>query len=274
MNIQNPKDLPIFVINLDTDKNRWEFMKSQFDFLKATNVTRFSAVDMRKADLNTLYKDDRVSLYNKFTIQKKHRCDHKQIDTTGAIGSTLSHYSIWKKIIEENIDMAIIFEDDIRLMSNFFEIINKEIKENGNFDILNLGYMKNAYSNVDDSVFYFGAGCYIVTKKACEILCKYAFPIDTHVDAYFFLLNQFNYLKMTMSDKMIAFPQGGINSNIEHGNLQCVKNTSEVTNTKIVIKENKEYNYSPIFFLLCIIILIIFLYLMYINHGNCKKHTF
>jgi len=173
------------------------------------------------------------------------------------------------KILNENIDMAIIFEDDIRLMSNFFDIANQEIKNyNGNVDILNLGYMRNAYSNVDDSVFYFGAGCYIVTKKACEILCKYVFPIDTHVDAYFFLLNQFNYLKMILSDKMIAFPQGGINSNIEHGNLQCVRNTSE-TNTKIVIKENN-YNYSPIFFILCIIILIVFLYLLYKNHNNCK----
>jgi GR25 family glycosyltransferase involved in LPS biosynthesis len=267
----NSKDLPIFVINLDNDKHRWDFMKSQFEFLKATNVNRFSGTDMRKVDLNTLYKDDRVSLYTKFTIQKKHRCDHKQIDTTGAIGCTLSHYSVWKKIVDENIDMAIIFEDDIRLMSNFFDILNKEIKENINFDILNLGYMKNAYSNVDDSIFYFGAGCYVVTKKACEILCKYVFPIDTHVDAYFFLLNHFNYLKMVMSNEMIAFPQSGINSNIEHGNLQCVKNTSEITNTKIVIKEIPGYNYSPIFFSLCILILIVFLYLLYINHDKCKK---
>jgi len=269
--IINSKDLPIFVINLETDKNRWDFMKSQFDFLKATNVSRFPAIDMRNTDLNSLYKDDRVSLYTKFTIQKKHRCDHKQIDTTGAIGSTMSHYNIWKKILNENIDVAIIFEDDIRLMSNFFDVANQEMKKyNGNFDILNLGYMKNAYSNIDDSVFYFGAGCYIVTKKACEILCKHVFPIDTHVDAYFFLLNQFNYLKMILSDKMIAFPQGGINSNIEHGNLQCVRNSSETTNTKIVIKENNNYNYSPVFFLLCIIILTIFLFLLYKNHNNCK----
>jgi len=271
MTTLNSKDLPIFVINLDTDTNRWNFMKSQFDFLKATNVNRFQAIDMRKTNLDSLYKDDRVSLYTKFTIQKKHRCDHKQIDTTGAIGSTLSHYSIWKRILDENIEMAIVFEDDIRLMSNFFDIVNQEIKNNGKFDIINIGYMKNAYSNVDDSVFYFGAGCYIVTKKACEILCKYAFPIDTHVDAYLFLLNNFGYLKMIMSDKTVAFPQGGINSNIEHGNLQCVKNTSEITNTKIIIKEdNKGYNYSPIFFLLCIVILIVFLYLLYRNHDKCK----
>jgi len=251
MFITNSKDLPIFVINLDTDKHRWDFMKYQFDNLKATNVSRFSATDMRKIDLNSLYKDDRVSLYTKFTIQKKHRCDHKQIDTTGAIGCTLSHYSIWKKIIDENIDMAIIFEDDIRLMSNFFDVVNQEMKQNnGKFDILNIGYMRNAYSEVDDSIFYFGTGCYVLTKKACEILCKYVFPIDTHVDAYFFLMNHFKYLKMIMSDNLIASPQGGINSNIEHGNLQCVRNTSE-TNTKIVIKENNNnYNYCIFIFII------------------------
>jgi len=222
LNNTNVNELPIFVINLDTDTKRWEYMKYQLDYIKSKKYERVSAVDMRKPNMSDLYKDERISLYTKFTIQKKHRCDHKQIDRTGAIGATLSHYNIWKKIIDNNIQMAIIIEDDMHLMTNFYDMLQKEIdKYNKEFDILNLGYLKKYYSDIDNSKFYFGAGCYIVTKEACEILCKYVFPIDTHVDAYFFLLNHFGYLKMIMSDKDIIFHGGDFDTNISHGVLKC-----------------------------------------------------
>ena len=135
------KKVPIFVINLDTDLKRWDYMKYQLDYIKCYNYERISAVDMRKPNMSEFYKDERISLYTKFTIQKKHRCDHKQIDRTGAIGATLSHHSIWKKIIDNNIQLAIIIEDDMRLMNNFYDILQKEVeKYHKEFDILNLGY--------------------------------------------------------------------------------------------------------------------------------------
>ena len=243
-NFIDVKDIPIFVINLDTDVKRWNYIKYQLDYIKSNKYERVSAVDMRNPNMSNLYKDDRISLYTKFTIQKKHRCDHKQIDRTGAIGATLSHYNIWKKIIEDNIQMAIIIEDDMHLMSNFYESLQKEIeKYNKEFDILNFGYLKNIFSNIDNSKFYFGAGCYIVTKEACEILSKHVFPIDTHVDAYFFLLNHFGYIKMIMSEKDIIFHGGDFDTNISHGVLKCPDNNNNITNKKEINSiTNKEIN--------------------------------
>ena len=270
-NFVDVKDLPIFVINLDTDVKRWNYIKYQLDYIKSNKYERVSAVDMRKPNMLNLYKDDRISLYTKFTIQKKHRCDHKQIDRTGAIGCTLSHYNIWKKIIDNNIQMAIIMEDDMHLMSNFYESLQKEIeKYNKEFDILNIGYVKNYFSEIESSKLYFGTGCYIVTKEACEIICKHVFPIDTHVDAYFFLLNHFGYIKMIMSDKDIIFHGGDFNTNISHGVLKCPDKNNNITNNKDTnnindnnsstvlvnhsthVPENNQFN-----FILCILLLLI-----------------
>jgi GR25 family glycosyltransferase involved in LPS biosynthesis len=261
-NITNTRDIPIFVINLDDDIKRWEFIKHQLNYLKSLNYQRVSAEDMRKPNMTELYKDDRISLYTKFTIQKKHRCDHKQIDRTGAIGATLSHYKIWRKMIDDNIPMAIIIEDDMHLMSNFYNILEKEIeKYNKEFDILNLGYLKNHYSDVDNSKFHFGTGCYVVTKEACEILCKYVFPIETHVDAYLFLLNHFGYIRMIMSDKDIIYHGGEFESNISHGNLKCDKSS-----TNVVINDNNNNSYHIITILLLIIVIIISIKLYLIHN--------
>jgi GR25 family glycosyltransferase involved in LPS biosynthesis len=262
------KDIPIFIINLDKDTQRWDFIKYQLDFLNCKNYERISAVDMRKPNMLEFYKDERISLYTRFTIQKKYRCDHKQIDRTGAIGSTLSHYKIWQKIIDNNIDIAIILEDDMHMMSNFYDIIQNELnKYNNEFDILNFGYLKEYFSDVDNSKFHFGAGCYIVTKEACQILSKYVFPIDTHVDAYFFLLNHFGYLKMIMSDKNAVFNGGEFNSNIIHGNLKCMNNEIKCPNLKIEVNnknENSHFNNILICLLLLIVTIItIKLYFIY-----------
>ena len=262
-NYIDAKNIPIFVINLDTDTKRWEYIKYQLDYVKSNKYERVSAVDMRKPDMSNLYKDNRISLYTKFTIQKKHRCDHKQIDRTGAIGCTLSHYNVWKKIIDNNISIAIIMEDDMHLMNNFYEGLQKElVKYNKEFDILNIGYFKNYYSEVDNSKLYFGTGCYIVTKEACETLCKYVFPIDTHVDAYFFLLNQFGYIKMIMSTSNIIYSGGDFNSNIPHGVLKCFdkpSNLSSPNNISIETSNSQDNNYFNyiICFLLILIVIIV-----------------
>lgn len=275
LNSINVKDLPIFIINLDTDSKRWNHMKHQLNYLNNSKYERVSAIDMRKPNMSELYKDNRVSLYTKFTIEKKHRCDHKQIDRTGAIGATLSHYNVWKKIIDNNIHMAIIMEDDMHFMNNFFIGLQEEVdKYNKEFDILNLGYLKKYFSNIENSKFYFGTGCYIVTKEACEILCKHVFPIDTHVDAYLFLLNHFGYIKMIMSEKDIIFPDAMFDTNISHGVLKCEKSEKIDTNLTVSLNNNNDQNKFNILiiFILLIIVFIITIKLYLIN--NLKINSF
>jgi hypothetical protein len=70
------KNIPIFVINLDTDTKRWEYIKYQLDYVKNNKYERVSAVDMRKPDMSNLYKDNRIILHSRkniHTILKENR---------------------------------------------------------------------------------------------------------------------------------------------------------------------------------------------------------
>ena len=97
-------NLPIFLINLKTDTKRLQVMDEQFKSINA-KYTVIDGVDMRNADLEN---NNDVSLFTKFNIIHKTRCDHKQIDAKGAIGCTFSHYKAWQTIIKNDIDKAMI----------------------------------------------------------------------------------------------------------------------------------------------------------------------
>ena len=43
----------------------------------------------------------------------------------GYIGNWISHLRIWKRIVNENISVAVIFEDDPIFSSNFLEVFNR-----------------------------------------------------------------------------------------------------------------------------------------------------
>ena len=169
--------------------------------------------------------------------------------------------------------MAIIMEDDMNIMSNFYNILQTEIEMyNNEFDLLNIGYLKNYFSDIDNSKFYFGAGCYIVTKETCKTLCKYVFPIDTHVDAYFFLLNHFGYIKMILSDKNIIFPSDHFNTNISHGSLQCYSDSSLNENSndiEIKILRN-DTNYTLVIVIILLLIIMIFILKLYLIKFDIK----
>jgi GR25 family glycosyltransferase involved in LPS biosynthesis len=96
----------IFVINLKDKINLFK----KFSRLNSLHkgIERFDAVDSRSH--NKIYKDyglslNPVGLCSKFYFS----------ESSGAIGCYLSHYSIWKSMIERGISSALILEDDVRI---------------------------------------------------------------------------------------------------------------------------------------------------------------
>lgn len=64
----------------------------------------------------------------------------------GEIGVSISHFKIYKKIIEENIEYAIITEDDVLLddrLKKFISYVQKIKSLMGKFDLVLLGYCTN-----------------------------------------------------------------------------------------------------------------------------------
>lgn len=54
---------------------------------------------------------------------------HHRPMTMGEIGCFLSHYNIWKKIVEQDQELVLVLEDDIRFEPYFLDAAKKVINE-------------------------------------------------------------------------------------------------------------------------------------------------
>src|ERR1700722_7549035 len=97
----NDNDIPIFVINLARDVERWETIKNSLTKAGLPH-TRYPAVDgPRKISLI------RSIIRRDFINQKIGRPL-----TTGEVCCTLSHIAVLRQIVRRNICCAVILEDD------------------------------------------------------------------------------------------------------------------------------------------------------------------
>lgn len=158
----------IFVISLENSISRQNHMKKEFS----------------KEDIP-------FTFFNAITpIEINDTSKHLEIDiskadlTSGEKACFLSHFSLWKKMINENMDYICIFEDDVYLGGNICEfLLNINIYPK-DFDIIKLESFDNPICV--DSIFHekilnrdifklrsrnLGAAGYIVSRKcAIEIV--------------------------------------------------------------------------------------------------------
>src|ERR1700733_1083281 len=125
------------VINLKRRYDRWERF---LDFTKHHRIiyNRFTAIDGRQLIMND--ELDRI-----FKIPENFKGKRWQITHNweiGVIGCAMSHINIWKELIQNDMDIYIIFEDDVILSQNFdnkiIKILNR-IKNDNKWDIMFLG---------------------------------------------------------------------------------------------------------------------------------------
>lgn len=102
----------IYIINLDTDRERWLKIEKQLNALKLDFV-RISGVNFKTNTETTEYR---------YSIHRNRKEFHSDL-TVGEIGCYLSHIKCWQKIIEEKLDYAFILEDDIFFRANFKELV-------------------------------------------------------------------------------------------------------------------------------------------------------
>lgn len=179
----------IFYINLDRRSDRDENVKKllkQHDLDKITE--RISAVDGSKLNLDTIPE---TLVTKKGILNAKNKKMRVGVPMTpGAIGCAFSHKKVWEKIVNENIDAALILEDDIRMSKHFNKLIKKYSRYlPGSYDVLFFGYHPSSIKYVNQitpGIFVrtqkiFGLFGYVVTKKGAEKLLK-LFPIEDQID--------------------------------------------------------------------------------------------
>ena len=156
----------IFTINLPDRLSRWNLFKD-ID----PRIVRFEAVDSRSNWY--IYREygldcDPQGLTNKYYFTQ----------SKGAVGCYLSHYLIWKEIVNQNIPWALILEDDARV-KDVKKILTFDFSLNDDVQVLQL----NKRMPIDPDIYrsyYDGTESYIISKSGAEMLIN-----NTHDCSHF-----------------------------------------------------------------------------------------
>jgi glycosyl transferase family 25 len=178
--------IPVFVISLKDATTRRQSIVDQmqklsipFDFI--------DAVDGRGFDMDT------HAAYNK----RKRLAFFRQDMTGGELGCLLSHRSIFQKMVDENIERALILEDDAILYDDFYPAFKKLLEAKTPYELARFLYTEKVakltqrtVEQIDDTYKLNrlmttpgGAHAYIITQSGAKKLLKHTarnwLPIDT-----------------------------------------------------------------------------------------------
>ena len=121
----------------------------------------------------------------------------------GEIGCALSHKNIYKKMIDESIEIALILEDDIDFDENLINLLDRKVNFTDNWELILLGHHTGNSRKVDTkSSFWnqkklmykyslvrpcekgYGTYGYLIKKNAAKKLLKYLKVISKPIDHY------------------------------------------------------------------------------------------
>ena len=206
--------IPKFIISLEKDKERTNYLKNEV-YPKLTNYFKCAAFDAEEDDPNEVLKENNIFVADTF-IEK---CN------VGQLGCFLSHFQLWKYIVVQKLDMAIILEDDVKIYKNFNRIVDT-IHENlpVKFDYVhlfihpdkqNIEYLEGKEGDIIPAEDNFGTVAYLISFRGAKRLIKLTemLKIQAPVDRQINFCIQHNFLKAFMVKKPFLITQGEIMPN-------------------------------------------------------------
>ncbi|ERT12746.1 glycosyltransferase family 25 protein [Photorhabdus temperata] len=176
----------IFIINLESDIERKYSILQQASSLKL-DVEIINAINGKQLSKDELMKLSRDFYSNGMTL--------------GELGCSLSHLSVYQKIIDENIPLALIMEDDVEINKNISSVLialDKFNTKNPNkprvillnktseyIDTFKKGITHQHYLvNVIESAGTYG---YVINNHAAQRLLDFLQPVWLEADKWRFL---------------------------------------------------------------------------------------
>jgi glycosyl transferase family 25 len=113
----------------------------------------------------------------------------------GEIGCSLSHLKLYQRMIDENLDEALILEDDVVIDSDFFEIIKRKVFFPKDWELILFYHGGTQISFWQRKTFYqhyqfvkfahktWGSLSYIIKQSAARKLLAHAYPIRVPADS-------------------------------------------------------------------------------------------
>ena len=178
----------VYCINLKDRTDRWEHLSD------VLNIERFDGIkttdDIQKyVEYNLHYNPVDLESAIYFHVH------------TGAYGAYLSHYLLWKKIVEEDVNYALIIEDDI-CKDSLNHVLDSNVLSSNNYDLVQLS--KRIKFDLYNNIVFDGAEAYLLSKQGAKILIsltQYPFFFDRLGVQKFNNLNYWNCETYCWSDK-------------------------------------------------------------------------
>lgn len=205
----------IFVINMPKSKERWEYVKSQIERLG------FACARSDGIDVSALGKNE----LDKYYSYGKNRKTYPRPLTKGEIGCHIAHIKCWEKIVSEDLDFAVILEDDIFIDGKFPQAIDFIKKHFNKWDFIRLQvetkkrllYNKEDFGDFSICEFIRNSGCfwgYALNKKTAQTLLSNILPFGITADSNMHIYHKFNIDVKTLLPPVV-FARSNNDSDIE-----------------------------------------------------------
>ena len=172
----------ILVINLDRATERWDAASRQLTQWRS-HVERISAADAKQLP--------EAILNQHYSLEGNKKCYHKLL-TGSEKGCYLSHIRCWQKIIEEELDFAIILEDDFILTSDLSRLIKdiQQIHQKWHYLKLKMGKPRSVIAQQDIDHFTLldysknpiSAMAQAVSREGALLLLEKTLPFKRPID--------------------------------------------------------------------------------------------
>lgn len=225
-----PDDFNVFLINLESKKNRLDNFINAYkrtDFYNAKRFERISAVNGRELDIKQ-YVSERGLNDIDMIERRGYRIKHNQL-TRGAVGCYLSHLNVYKMIRERPESFGIIFEDDVKFLhADAYKRLRIEMsKMPDDWDILLLGcvcHVCKMHGNYKDLDHFFLLHAYVIKKtSAVKILNELEFmPIRQQIDSELSVLATNGKLKVFCLNNHLVWQDPKINNTSIQTPLQVI----------------------------------------------------
>uniref|UniRef100_A0A336MPN9 CSON004334 protein n=1 Tax=Culicoides sonorensis TaxID=179676 RepID=A0A336MPN9_CULSO len=186
----------IFMINLVRRVERRQKMEKNFDLL-GLDVEHFAAVDGQTMNEEWI-KQQGIEFMPGFVDPY-----HARPMTYGEIGCFMSHYYLWKKMLDEKLDLVLILEDDVKFEPYFRTRVHQLMEQAKNsgkqFDLLYFGrkalshsdekYVDGTRNLVEVGYTYWTLGYVLTLEGARKLLAqnpiKKMVPVDEYLPIMF-----------------------------------------------------------------------------------------
>ncbi len=172
----------VYCINLDRRPERWQRAQRAIVDAGFPSVQRYPAVDGASID----FDDPRLSVRLAAIVKKTHKAPLGV--KRGVIGCYMSHVALWQHIVEHGLECCIIFEDDVKFVSDFPNKLATYLsqKDLSGIDVLFFGYLKRGDMAADGRLHgrIWGTQSYFLTQAGARRLLERALPVCEPVDEY------------------------------------------------------------------------------------------